>query len=253
MANALNPTPQAGQGAFGMVPGVLPTPQPAADLALQLPGLPQLNQTASTDLQSKLGGTLSPGTLNALQNASATYGVGSGMPGSQLSWNSLYGNIAGASEAQQREGLADYGPFVGAVSSTQTVSPTLQTEIAGQNALNAAAPNPAQAASYSKQLFDQYLQQMKGPGGGTVTGMPTSLFPMNSNPAASVLQSTRGLGTPATAGGYGAGYDGSGYDASWSGGNGSSYGDWTGSDPTSNFPDAFSGSGSLNDPYSMFA
>jgi hypothetical protein len=161
--SALNPAPQTGQGKFGMVPGVLSLPQPANDLAAQLPGLPQMNKDASSALLSKLGGVLSPGTQNALQNAAATYGTASGMPGAGLDWNSLYGNIAGASEAQQQQGLQDYGNLTGAVSSTQTVTPALQSEIAAQNALNSAAPNPADSASYSQQLFNQYLAAMSGP------------------------------------------------------------------------------------------
>jgi len=165
--NVLNPAPQTGQGAYGMVPGVLSMPNPAGDLSAQLPGLSTLNATASSDLQSKLGGTLSPGTQAALQNAAATYGVTSGMPGSQLTWNSLYGNIAGASEAQQQQGLQDYPSLTGAVSSTQTVSPALQTEIASTNATNAAAPNPAASASYAQQLFNEYLQAMRGPASGS--------------------------------------------------------------------------------------
>ncbi len=163
----LNPAPQSGQGAFGAVPGPLGLPNPAADLGAQIPGLSGLNQTGSQDIQSLLGGTLSPGTQNALQNAGATFGVESGMPGSGLSWNSIYGNIAGASAAQQQQGLQDYSSFIPTVSGTQTVSPTLQNEIATQNSLNAAAPNPAAAASYAEQLFNQYQQAQRGPGGGT--------------------------------------------------------------------------------------
>ena len=193
-----------------MVPGVLPTPNPAANLEAQLPGLPTINQTASNDLQSQLGGTLSPGTLNALQNAAATYGTTSGMAGgvggmAGLDWNSLYGNIAGASEAQQQQGLSNYGPLTTAVSSTQTLSPTLSTEIASQNALNAAAPNPTQAASYSQQLFNQYLNAMKGPGGGTI-GSPAFNF---SDPTATIPGTS--VGMPGVAGGYGGGYSSASY------------------------------------------
>lgn len=202
MAVNINPTPQSGQGAFGMVPGALSLPNPAGDLAAQLPGLPGLNATASQDLQSKLGGTLSPGTMNALKNAAATMGVSSGMPGSQLSWNSLYGNIAGASEAQQQQGLQDYSSLIPTVSGTQTVSPALQSQIAGTNASNAAAPNPTASASYAEQLFNQYLQQAKGPGGGTVN-LPSSAFMSGLTPQKTTTAST-------LTGGYGdGGYGGS--------------------------------------------
>lgn len=163
----INPAPQYGSGAYGSVPGPIGVPNPAANLGAQIPNLGSLNSTASGDILSQLQGTLSPGTVNALHNAAATMGVTSGMPGSGLSWNSLYGNIAGASEAQQQRGLQDYSSFIPTVSGTQTVSPNLQAEIAGTNASNAAAPNPGQAASYSEQLFNQYLQQLRGPQGGT--------------------------------------------------------------------------------------
>jgi hypothetical protein len=141
-------------------------PSPYGDLGSVIPSLSSLNKTASSDILSKLGGTLSPGTLNALQNASATYGATSGMPGSGLSWNSLYGNIAGASEAQQQQGLQDYSSFIPTVSGAETVSPSLQATISGTNASNAAAPNPGQSASYAAQMFQNYLDQMRGPQSG---------------------------------------------------------------------------------------
>lgn len=171
----LNPAPQYGAGAFGAVPGPIGMPNPAGSLGAQIPNLGALNTAASGDILSQLGGTLSAGTQNALHNAAATMGVTSGMPGSGLSWNSLYGNIAGASEMQQKQGLSEYNSFIPTVSGTQTVSPNLQTEIAGTNASNAAAPNPQASASYAQQLFDQYLQQLRGPAGGTgAFGSPAS-------------------------------------------------------------------------------
>ena len=165
-----NPTPQSGSGAFGAVPGVLTPPNPAGDLGRVVPKLGALNTAASGDILSSLEGTLSPGTEHALQNAAATYGVASGMPRSGLSWNSLYGNIAGASEGQQRQGLGELNSYLSQTSGTQTLSPGLEAEIAGTNASNAAAPNPSASASYAQQLFDQYLAKMRGPAGGT-TGM----------------------------------------------------------------------------------
>jgi hypothetical protein len=108
-----------------------------------------MNSAASSDILSNLNGTLSPGTQNALQNASATYGVTSGMPGSDLTWNSLYGNIANASTTQQQTGLSEYNSTIPTVSGTQTVSPDLQTQIAEQNAVDNASPNPTEAGVIS--------------------------------------------------------------------------------------------------------
>lgn len=175
----LNPTPQAGTGPFGTVPGPLGLPDPYGDISHVVPGLPAMNNSASSAILSKLNGQLSPGTLNALKNAQATFGVQSGMPGSGLSWNSLFGNIAGASEAQQAQGLEQYRGFIPTVAGTQTVNPALQNEIATQNAVDAAAPNPAEAQSYAASLFNRYLNQMRGPGGGTSNSDP---FGMNRIP-----------------------------------------------------------------------
>lgn len=156
-AFSLTPAPTTGQGAFGAVPGNVTNP---------ISNAPALNDAAGGDILSKLGGTLSPGTMNALQNAQATFGQTSGMPGAGLSWNSLYGNIAGASENQQQQGLTDYNAITG---------PAFQTGLAEQNAVNAAAPDPTQAASYAEQLFNKYLASMGG-GHGGVSGLPQNLL-----------------------------------------------------------------------------
>jgi len=149
------PTPRTGLGAFGAVPGPVANP---------IPNAPDLNKTAGNDILSKLSGTLSPGTMNALKDASAEWGISSGMgPGSGIGWNQLYGNIAGASERQQQEGLTDYNQITG---------PGFQTNLAESNAQLAAAPDPSASASYAQKLYDEYLQQMqrsRSPAGGTGT------------------------------------------------------------------------------------
>lgn len=164
---AQNPQPQSGAGAFGGVPGAIGLPNPYGDISSVYPNLDQTNAGVSGDILSKLGGTLSPGTENALKNASATFGLKDGMPNSGLSWNQLYGNIAGAIEGQQQEGIQDYNATLPVVSRTQTVSPETQVGVAEQNAVNASAPNPAASASYAEQLYQKYLGSMGGPAGGT--------------------------------------------------------------------------------------
>lgn len=149
-----------GQGAFGKVPGVINLPQPSKDLGGVLPGLPAVNTAASQDILAKLGGSISPGTMNALQRAAAQFGVSSGMPGSGLALNNLFGNIAGFSENQVQQGLQDYSSVLPTASRTQTVDPALQTQIAETNALNLSAPNPAQAQSYAQGLFSSYLNSL---------------------------------------------------------------------------------------------
>ena len=145
----INPVSQGGTGTFGQVPGTIGLPPVAAQLQAQLPGLSNLNSSAASDIQSNLNGALSPGTSAALDNAAATYGTASGMPGSGLDWNSLYGNIAGASTAQQNQGISQYDQLVPTVSGTQTLSPQLQTQVAFQNAVDSASPNPVDAGLLS--------------------------------------------------------------------------------------------------------
>lgn len=163
MAIAQSPISQSGQGIYGRVPGNLSLPDPFGDISSVYPNLAKTNSGVSEDILSKLGGTLSPGTQRALTDAAASHGVSSGMPGSGFSWNNLYGNIAGASEAQQQQGISDFNQTLPTVAGTETVSPALQTEIGNQNAVNNASPNPAAAASYAKQLYDQYLSSIRGP------------------------------------------------------------------------------------------
>ena len=153
----VNPAPTSGSGPFGLVPGATSLPNPSADLSGQIPGLSGLNSQAAQTIASKLGGSISPATMNALQNAAATFGVGSGMPGSGLALNKLFGNIAGFTENQAQQGLQDYNSFVPTVSGTQTVSPALQTSVSQSNAQLGAAPSPGASQLYAQQLFNQYL------------------------------------------------------------------------------------------------
>ncbi len=166
----LNPAPQAGLGAFGAVPGNLGLPDPFGDLSKVAPGLAGVNQNLLGNLTSNSLGILSPGTKNALQLAAAQKGVGSGMgPFSGLSTNDLFGNIAGFSEGLQKQAVQDYGTLIPTMSKTQTVDPALQTEISNVNALRGAAPSPTAAASYAKQLFDEYVGKLRGPAGGSTS------------------------------------------------------------------------------------
>lgn len=181
----INPTPQAGMGAFGMVPGALSAitpPNPAQDLAAVAPNLSSLTGTATNDVLGELSGNISPGTLAALRNAAATWGVGSGTGMGVggiggLAQNQLFGNVAGFAENQIAKGLQGYNQTIPTISSTQTLSPALNlqgqqfnTEIAASNALNAAAPSPQAAQSYAQKLFQQYLNSMRGPAGGASAG-----------------------------------------------------------------------------------
>lgn len=158
---------------FGQVPGITDLPNPAGDLAGQIPGLAGLNSAASGTIGAKLGGSISPATMNALQNAAATYGLTSGMPGlpkNGLAMNRLFGNIAGFAENQAQQGLADYNSFIPTVSGTQTVNPALQASLSQSNAVNRSAPDPAAAGSHAEGLFNKYLNSLRAGGGGTRSG-----------------------------------------------------------------------------------
>ncbi len=163
------PTPHPGQGAFGLVPGNIGMPDPYGDLSAIYPNLSGTNAQVSGDILSKLRGELSPNTINAIQDAAAGFGVASGMPGSGLQFNKSLRDIGTTSEQVQQQGLQDYASLIPVISGTQTVNPALQAEIATQNSINMAAPDPSSAASYAESLFNKYLQQLN-PAGGTGGG-----------------------------------------------------------------------------------
>jgi hypothetical protein len=187
------------------VPGPVGVPQPARDLAAQLPGLAEANQAASAALLAKLGGRLSPGTLKQMQDYEAQFAARSGMPGSNaipgtIAYNRGARDIGTTAEAETEKGLADYARLVAAVSGTQTVPPALQADIAGRNAAMAAAPDPFQQQSHAEMLYNEYLNRIRGPGGGTQTGTmpsPATLAPpvgpsgtMSPSPAANTRYGT---------------------------------------------------------------
>lgn len=157
----------AGGGSpFGSKVAQLPMPNPYGDLSSIYPNLGQTNAAASGAVLSKLRGELSPETLANIQDAAATFGVSSGMPGSGLQIHRNLRDIGLTTEQMQQQGLQDYGPLVGAISGTQTVRPELQHEVQLQNAIDAASPDPAAAASYAQSVFDKYMKSLSNPAGG---------------------------------------------------------------------------------------
>ncbi len=161
------PQPLSYSGTFGGVPGSIGIPNPYQDLSSVYPNLSGTNAATSQALLSELQGQVSPETQALLQDKAAAFGVSSGMPGSGLARNRNLRDLGLTSEGLQQQGLQNYGNIVRSVSGTQTVSPDLQSQIAARNAQVLAAPIPAQAASYAQQLFDQYLNALRRPGGGT--------------------------------------------------------------------------------------
>lgn len=159
-----------GGGPFGTKVAPTPMPNPFGDLSHVYPNLGDTNAAVSGAIGNRIAGHLSPETVRALHDQAATFGVTSGMPGwnaGNLTEANYLGNIAGAREKLIGEGLAEYNQTLPTVSRTQTVDPGLQAEITSMNALNAAAPDPAAAASYAEGLFNKYLAALQGPAGGT--------------------------------------------------------------------------------------
>jgi hypothetical protein len=164
----LSPAPRAGQGAFGKVPGTIGLPNPQADLAGVYPNLSGANAQVSKNIMGELSGELSPETIKTIQDQAARFGVMSGSPLSQFAGAAGLKNLGLSVEQQQKGGLADYLNAITGISKTQTVTPELQSEIAMQNAVYNAAPDPAAAAAEEQKLLDKYLQETRGPAGGTV-------------------------------------------------------------------------------------
>lgn len=171
------PTPIPGNNAFGGVPGVLGLPDPLADLGRAGVDTLPLNRAATSAIKTGLEGELDPNDVMAIQDEMARFGVASGMPGSGLAVNRYLGNILGAREQRRQQAFQNYGNFVPTVAGTQTVAPGLQNEIALQNALNLAAPDPSQAASYAEGLFNNYLNMLGRSGGGPAGGTSRSPTP----------------------------------------------------------------------------
>src|ERR1700693_1549178 len=111
-----NPSPQPGYGVYGGGPGPDSLPNPAGDLASQFPGLSRANTLASGDILSELGGRLSPGTVNMIQDASARYGSAGGLPGAPtpgtLTGNLNLESLGLSSEALHRQGIQDYNSLI---------------------------------------------------------------------------------------------------------------------------------------------
>jgi hypothetical protein len=163
-----SPSPRTGQGAYGLVPGAIGLPNPSADLSAVYPNLTGQNAQLSKNIMGELSGELSPETIKTIQDQAARFGVMSGSPLSGFAGAAGLKNLGLSVEQQQKGGLADYLNAITGISKTQTVSPELQTETALQNSVFNAAPDPAMAAAQQQKLLDKYLQETRGPAGGTV-------------------------------------------------------------------------------------
>lgn len=156
-------------GTFGTIPAPVPMPNPYGDLSNVYPNLSGTNQKVSGDISSQLSGSLSSDTVQNILNSAATFGQTSGMPGSGLAKNIVPKDIGTTSQALEQQGIGNYNQTIPTVSGTQTVAPSLQADINANNSLWQSSPDPTQAAAYTQNLFQQYLNQLKGPASGTLS------------------------------------------------------------------------------------
>lgn len=185
----------SGHTAYGTVPGPIATPPSVFDQLGNISGFKPLLTGTENTISGEQSGTVSANTLNALKNAAATFGVTSGMPGSGLETNSLFGNIAGFSENQQNRGIKDFMSLLTGLGPTMT-NPNLAASIADRNAMMASAPDPEKAAMAQ---LDQWMQKFKlanaNPAGGTGTWK-------NSGPSYAGVRSGPNLSAPGSASGF---------------------------------------------------
>lgn len=160
-----NPTPQAGSGAYGAVPGVLNIPQNIySQVNSAVPGLQPAAGNSASAITSQTAGVINPDVANQLQAHAAAMGIagggGVGQTGSFTS-NNFLASLGENSQDQQNTGIANYLKFLGGVGQTQT-DPNLAFQVSQQNAVDAAAPNPAAAAQQQQTDFDNYLKMVRG-------------------------------------------------------------------------------------------
>ena len=164
-----NPAPQAGAGAFGGVPGIIGLPPNLYEqVNKNIPGIAPAGGKSASVINSELAGQVSPDVQNLLQEKSAAMGVTAGVPGSDFQKNNLVQSLGLNADQMQHQGVADYLGFLTGTGSTMT-DPKLAVDVATQNALDAAAPNPAAANAENMSVFDKYINALKGGGAGHFT------------------------------------------------------------------------------------
>lgn len=163
-----NPSFQAGNGAYGKVPGPIGVPPSQWSEALAaVPGLGGNANTASSAIQSMLQGQLTPDEIAQDQQHAAAAGVSSGVPNSPFNTADLIRSLDLNSHQLVQQGLGDFNSLAGTVGGMQ-LNPSLLTDIAERNALYAAAPDPQAAAQELHRLYEEGIGQGRpaGPTGG---------------------------------------------------------------------------------------
>lgn len=130
-----------------------------------VPGVPALTSAATGNISSLLAGKLSPDVMQEVQDAGATWGVQSGMPGSGAARDVTLQSLGLNSMQAQQTGQQDYMNFLTGAGSLM-LDPSLQSEIANRNSIMASAPDPAAAAQQQRNDFSSYLWGMNRGGTG---------------------------------------------------------------------------------------
>ncbi len=173
---SVNPAPQQGNGAYGLVPGPTGVPPSLYEQTTKaLPGLATAGNLATNSILSQLQGDISPQAQKNMQDLYARFAVGSGMPGTNAIPGTLANNAAllgnyRTTEQLQQQGLQNYANVLGAVGQQQ-IHPETLAEIAAHNATLGAAPNPQaaaeqQLANYFASLNAARSMGLRGQGGG---------------------------------------------------------------------------------------
>ena len=161
-ANAYNPLPetsgsgaQTGTGASSYLYGDI---SPSAnDYSSMFGGIP---------------GQLSASTMMNIGNYAASRGIALGQPNSSLSNEIGLSTTGNTSENLVNTGIGNYNQLSNTLGNEQ-INPTLTAEIEQQNSVDAAAPNPQQAAWYQQALATALART--SPAGKAGSGYQTAL------------------------------------------------------------------------------
>jgi hypothetical protein len=198
-----SPSPVPGQGIYGSVPGQVSAPPSIWEQTLAAnPAFSEMTASESDLIKSQQSGLLSPETLRNIGNYAAARGVSAGQPNSPLA-NLIGMNVVGTTTEQlQQQGSQNYLGFLGAVGGMQQ-NPSLMAEIATQNALWAAAPDPSAAGQHAEQLALQYLQSQRPQGGHAAAYSPAGNIGIGSGNPFSGMGFHSQDGSLLSGGGYG--------------------------------------------------
>jgi hypothetical protein len=162
----VNPSPQAGQGAYGKVPGPIGLPPSLYQQATgMVPGLASDVGSAASTIGSELTGAISPEWMKQIQHNNAAFGVNSGVPGSPFQTGNLLESLNLAPEQIIGAGMSHLSSLLGQVGGLQ-LDPGLQSQIGSRNAALASAPDPQAAAAQMLHDFQTGIGY-GGPAGGT--------------------------------------------------------------------------------------